>query len=77
MKRKLGKYKTTSKVNLKMHIRWIDRKLDRRIKIIRMNENEFNSSDDEIIKKIVRQNDVNYEGKDWKMKVLRKTNVIN
>lgn len=51
--------------------------LNHRLKVVGVNENEYAVGDELIIEKIIRQNDLSADRSDFKMNLLRRTNVFN
>lgn len=50
---------------------------EHRIKVVGINECEHGIGDGDIIHKVIRQNDLEINNKDLKLKILRKTNIVN
>lgn len=48
-----------------------------RVKIVGIDESEFNKENDEIVRKVIRQNDIHHENSDFKLKIVRRSNVFN
>lgn len=50
---------------------------DNRIKVVGLDESEYSVSEEDIVRRVIKQNDLDAQNKNFKLKILRKTNVIN
>lgn len=50
---------------------------EHRIKVVGIEESEHGAADENIVDRITKQNDLDQNAKDFKLKILRRTNVVN